>query len=76
MKRREDTPSITDGSSNMPSLTDTFCSDWKERSKKTEQIIFPSVMEFLGPNWKEYFLNPEAFKKIIRSVSFQDRFSG
>lgn len=37
-----------------------------------EPINLPSVLEFLGPNWKEYFLKPETIKKIIGIVNHQN----
>ena len=73
-EEKEENPVIATDSSNFSSpkmLSDT---DEEEDSDKIEPIIYPSVLEFLGPNWKEYFLNPETMKKIIRTVNDQNYF--
>jgi hypothetical protein len=71
-EEREANPST--GSNNMfspPMVSDTKKED---DSSKTDPIIYPSVLEFLGPNWREYFLNPDTMKKIIQTVNDQNEF--
>ncbi|MCK9390682.1 MAG: hypothetical protein M0Q01_03840 [Syntrophales bacterium] len=36
--------------------------------KIPKSIKKPSVLEYLGPDWKEYFLKPETIEKIFKTV--------
>ncbi len=75
IEETDENQSIAAGSSNMFSPKTISYTDKDEDFRETEPIIYPSVLEFLGPNWKEYFLNPETIKGIIKAVNDQNIFN-
>jgi hypothetical protein len=76
---KEDEPPSADDDAKNKILVEAFGPDWnKKRSHKfefepePEPIHLPSVLEFLGPDWKEYFHKPETIKEIVLEVSHQN----